>query len=85
MRMGELRERLGRLLEFGVDDDNRYSAGVFMAGGVDSGHRDRESSIMDPPPGLGDDADKDEDFDEERKGQAGARVYDRAGGPATHR
>jgi hypothetical protein len=84
--LGQLRETIRQLLEFGVDDDLRNSAG-FLAGGagISNQHRDRENTLMNPPPGLGDDEQQDNDEDDEQrqlKGQAGARVYDREGGAA---
>ena len=67
-------------MEFGVDDTNRNDAGFFMAGGVSAGDRDRESSLMNAPPGMGDDQEKedDSDYEEQRKSQVGARVADRS-------
>jgi hypothetical protein len=78
--------RLRQLIrEFGVDDTVRNTAGFFMAGGLSSAHRDRESSLMDPPPGLGSDAeetdDTEKDGDGEDKSQFAVRVDDKRGGP----
>lgn len=78
--------RLRRLIrEFGVDDTLRNDAGFFMAGGLSSAHRDRENTLMDPPPGLGSDAeetdDAEKDGDIEDKSQFAVRVDDKRGGP----
>ena len=80
--LGQLRETIRQLLEFGVDDDLRNSAGLCAGGaGISNQHRDRENTLMNPPPGLGDEWERqdDEEDDEQKKGQAGARVYDREG------
>lgn len=81
----QLRHGIARLLENGVDTEMRNMAGFFMAGGVDSGSRDREASITNAPPGLGGPEDN-EDYDEEealanaqKKSQAAVRTLDRAG------
>lgn len=64
-----------------VERNNRWSAGMFMAGGVSAARRDREASPVSPPPGLGshDDADVDDDGTE-RWSQPGARVRNASGG-----
>ncbi len=75
--------RLRQLIrEFGLDTDMRNMAGTAGGVGANVAHRDRES-IMNPPPGLGDEGpDQDMDPDMQLKNQPGARVYDRAGGEA---
>lgn len=82
LTLGQLR-RLIR--EFGVDDTLRNDAGFFMAGGVSSGNRDREASLMGAPPGLGgpeDELKKEKAIkDAEEKPQAAVRVADRRGTP----
>lgn len=86
MTLRQLRVEVRRLLEFGVDTENRLSAGLFQAGGVSAGRRSRENTIMVPPPGLGGLGDEDEAAErserEEEKGQAAVRVYDRTNGRA---
>ena len=81
LTLRELKRAVKRLLEFGVDDTLRHEAGLFMAGGVSDQHRDRESSLLNPPPGLGDDWQKedDDDYTEQEPSQPGARVAKRAG------
>jgi hypothetical protein len=85
--IGELKRYV--LREFGVDDTLRHEAGFFMAGGVSAGDRDREASLVDPPPGLGGGEDDElekkrdnDDYEEQSKGQPGTRVSDRRGGEA---
>jgi len=78
MKLGRLR-RLIR--EFGLDADMRNMAGSFMDFGADGAHRDRESSLMNPPPGLGGTEEDDENTDgTQEKSQPGARNADRRGG-----
>jgi hypothetical protein len=76
--------QLRRLIrEFGVDTENRLSAGLFMAGGVSNQHRDRESTLMNPPPGLGapeEEETEESEKDVEKKSQFAVRVSDRHGG-----
>jgi hypothetical protein len=81
MTLKELRLRVARLLEFGVDDTLRNDAGFFMAGGVSNQHRDREASLVNAPPGLGDDQEPEDndDYTEQEPSQPGARASKRAG------
>ena len=70
--------RLRRLIrEFGLDADMRNMAGSCMdLGGGNA--RDKESSLLNPPPGLGGPQEDDEDSSEwQEKSQPGARVADR--------
>lgn len=81
--------RLRQLIrEAGLDSDMRNMAGSMMDFGADNGHRDRESSVVNGLPGLGDEAeakqaeeDEDKEDGTQEKSQPGARVSDRAGGP----
>ncbi len=80
IRLGELRNIVRRqLLEFGVDDTVRNTAGFFMDGG-NAGNT--SGNPVAPPPGLGND-DEDELGDTDgaqEKSQPAARVADRRAG-----
>ena len=69
--------RLRRIIrEAGLDSDMRNMAGSFD-GGVSSSHRDRESSLVNAPPGLGDEQhndEEDDETDEPTRSQFAARV-----------
>ena len=74
--LGQLRRIIH---EAGLDSDMRNMAGSFMDFGGSS-FRDRESSVMDPLPGLGDEEHREEERDDDEmqdKSQPGARVADR--------
>lgn len=69
--------------EAGLDSDMRNMAGTF-AGGISAAQRDKETSLMNPPPGLGsvetdeEKDERDETSDEwQEKSQIGARFADR--------
>ena len=69
--------------EAGLDADMRNMAGSVGVGGfgISMPHRDKETSMMNPPPGLGDersDEDTTED-DAQEKSQPAARVDARSG------
>lgn len=84
MSLGELR----RWIREEVERNMRWSAGLMGSGGG-AGHGDltslnrQQHAEVEPLPGLGPDGDEKEDQipDEQEKQQAGARVYDRGGGP----
>lgn len=75
--IGKLRRFI--LREFGLDADMRNMAGSMMDLGGSSDHRDLESSVLNAPPGLGDDRERedDNDYGEQTKNQPGVRVADR--------
>lgn len=75
MTLGRLRKLIR---EFGVDDTIRHEAGLYDTGGISSNVTNRESSLVNPPPGLGDeDTIDDKENDEQEKSQPGVRVADR--------
>lgn len=78
--LGRLRQLIR---EFGIDDTIRHQAGLYDTGGISSNVTNREASLMNPPPGLGDESTEDDgQHEEQEKSQPGARVSARTGGEA---
>lgn len=74
-----IRELKHLIREFGLDADMRNMAGSVMDIGAHGSSRDKETSIMNPLPGLGgNEEEEDEETDEwQEKSQPGARFADR--------
>lgn len=72
---------LRALIREQVERNNRWTAGMFMAGGEHGAHRDKETSLVNPPPGLGTNSEEEKEKDEQEKpSQWAARVWKRSGG-----
>lgn len=73
--------QLRRLIEAGLDTDMRNMAGSCNPIGLSSGFRDKETSMMSAPPGLGDDFEDDDTGEDEmqKRNQLAPRVLDKRG------
>lgn len=69
--------KLRQLIYEEVERNNRWSSGMFMAGGAHSAHRDKEIALVNPPPDLGSIEDKEEKDEQEEPSQWAARVWRR--------